>query len=82
MINGWRNRDFQRLLFPKEASAQEKRRRAAQVTRRLRLFRAHGLLRKVSGTHRYLVTEKGRQILTALLAARQADVDQLNKLAA
>ena len=82
VINGWRNRDFQRLLFPKEASAQEKRRRAAQVTRRLRLFRAHGLLRKVSGTHRYLVTEKGRQILTALLAARQADVDQLNKLAA
>ena len=82
MINGFRNRDLRRLLYPREASPQEERRRATQVTRRIRLFRAHGLLRKVSGTHRYLVTDKGRQMLTALLAARQADVDQLTKLAA
>jgi hypothetical protein len=82
MINGFRNRDLRRLLHPRKASTRAERRRATQVTRRLRLFRAHGLLRKVSGTRRYLVAEKGRQILTALLAARQADVDQLTKLAA
>ena len=45
-------------------------------------LRAHGLLRKVSGTHRYQVTEQGRRILTALIAARQADVDQLTAIAA
>jgi hypothetical protein len=82
MINGFRNRDLRRLLHPRKGSASEERRRSIQITRRIRLFRAHGLLRKVSGTHRYLVTDKGRQILTALLAARKADVDQLTALAA
>jgi DNA-binding MarR family transcriptional regulator len=63
-------------------TARQERQRAAAVTRQLRLLRAHGLLRKVSGTHRYVVTENGRKILTALLAARQADVEQLTALAA
>ncbi|MBI5387921.1 MAG: hypothetical protein HZA90_24935, partial [Verrucomicrobia bacterium] len=31
--------------------------------------------------HRYVVTEGGRKIITALLAARQADVEQLTALA-
>ena len=52
------------------------------VGRPLRLLRAHGLIAKVSGTHRYVVTDKGRTTITALLAARQADVNQLTKLAA
>jgi hypothetical protein len=42
----------------------------------LALLRAHGLIRKVSGTHRYQITERGRRIITALLSARNADVDQ------
>jgi hypothetical protein len=40
------------------------------------------LLRKVPGTHRYQVTERGRRLITALLDARNADVDQLTQLAA
>ena len=44
--------------------------------------RAHGLIRKVSGTHRYQVTASGWAIITALLAARQADVEKLIALAA
>jgi len=63
-------------------ASRTKLRRAGKVTRALRLLRAHGLLRKVSGTHRYVVTENGRKIITALLAARQADVEQLTALAA
>jgi hypothetical protein len=82
VINGMRNRDVRRLLWPKAGSATEERRRAAAVTRQLRLLRAHGVLRKVSGTHRYVMTEAGRKITTALLAARQADVEQLTALAA
>ncbi len=81
-INGLRNRDVRRQLWPKASTDREERRRAAAVTRQLRLLRAHGLLRKVSGTHRYVVTETGRKIITALLAARQADVEQLTALAA
>ena len=81
-INGLRNRDLRRQLWAKVGTDKEERRRAAAVTRQLRLLRAHGLLRKVSGTHRYVVSEGGRKIMTALLAARQADVEQLTALAA
>jgi hypothetical protein len=81
-INGLRNRDIRRQLWAKTSSAQLQQRRAAAVTRQLRLLRAHGLLRKVSGTHRYVLTENGRKIVTALLSARQADVEQLSALAA
>ena len=81
-INGLRNRDVRRQLWPKVGTDQAERRRAGAVTRQLRLLRAHGLLRKVSGTHRYVVTPGGRKIITALLAARQADVEQLTALAA
>jgi hypothetical protein len=82
VINGLRNRDVRRLLWPKAGSAQQERRRASSVTRQLRLLRVHGLLRKVNGTHRYVVTTGGRKIITALLAARQADVEQLTAFAA
>jgi hypothetical protein len=82
VINGLRNRDLRRQLWAKVGTDKEERRRAGAVTRQLRLLRAHGLLRKVSGTHRYVVTEVGRKIITALLAARQADVEQLTALAA
>jgi len=81
-LAGFRNRDLRGLLYPRKAPVEEERRRAARVTRQLALLRAHGLIRKVSGTHRWLVTEHGRRLITALLAARQADVDQLTQLAA
>jgi hypothetical protein len=81
-INGLRNRDLRRHLWPKTSTQPQERRRAAAVTRQLRLLRAHDLLRKVSGTHRYVLTQRGRKIITALLAARQADVEQLTALAA
>jgi hypothetical protein len=81
-INGLRNRDVRRHLWPKAGTDREERQRAGKVTRQLRLLRAHGLLRKVPGTHRYVLTESGRKIITALLAARQADVEQLTALAA
>lgn len=81
-INGLRNRDLQRLLYKVPPSPVEKRRQASTITRKLRLLRGHGLLKKVSGTHRYVLTTKGRLVVTALLTARQADVDKLTKMAA
>lgn len=81
-LQGLRNRDLRGLLFSTSATAKEKRRQAAAITRQFALLRAHGLLKKVSGTHRWLLTERGRRIITALLAARQADIDQLTKIAA
>ncbi len=82
-LNGLRNRDLRTLLFgPDPTCPKTRRRRAAAITRKLRLLRAHGLIRKVSHTHRYLVTEEARRIITALLSALNADVEQLTKMAA
>jgi hypothetical protein len=82
LIHGLRNRDLQRLLYaqPTDDPAQ-RRRRCGQVTRKLRLLRAHGLLQKVPHTHRYLVSARGRQVIAALHAAREANVEQLTKAA-
>jgi hypothetical protein len=81
-INGFRNRDVRLLLFSTQGTQQKQKSRAGAVTRKIRLLRAHGLIRKVSGAHRCVVSEKGRRIITALLAARQANVEQLTALAA
>jgi hypothetical protein len=82
LLNGLRNRDLQGLLFPQVLnSVQERRRRSARVSRQIRLLRAHGLIRKVTHENRYHVTKSGRQIITAILAARQATVSQLSKAA-
>jgi len=81
-INGFRNRDLRALLFKGKASDQELRRQSAAITRKLVLLRAHGLIKKISGTHRYVLTPKGSTIITAVLAARQANLNELTKLAA
>lgn len=81
-LNGFRNRDIRQAYFTSRCDERERQRRMGWIGRRLRLFRAHGLIAKVSGTHRYVVTDKGRTTITALLTARRADVDQLTKWAA
>jgi hypothetical protein len=82
LLNGFRNRDLRSLLFAKAPdSVQEKRRRSAWASRQIRLLRAHGLIQKVPHENRYLVTKCGRQIITAILAARKASVSQLAKAA-
>jgi len=55
---------------------------AISVSRKLRMLRAHGLIRKVPKSHRYQVTNTGRTVIAAIIAAREANVDQLSKLAA
>ena len=83
LLNGFRNKDLRLILFgSSQASAKEQRRQSAQVSRQLRMLRAHGLILKVVHTHRYQLTARGRTILAALQAARQANPDQLAKLAA
>jgi hypothetical protein len=82
-LNGFRNRDLQRLCFAQPpATPTEARRRSASVSRKLRLLRAHGLIYKVAGTHRYHLTQAGRVTTTAILAALHSSVRQLTAAAA
>lgn len=81
---GFRNRDLRRLIDPPSLAApsDEQRRRAATITRRLRLLRAHGIIRKIFRTQRYLLTERGQLLTAALFATRDANIKQLTALAA
>lgn len=81
-LNGFRNRDVRALLYKTTEDAKVLRRQRAAVGRRLLLLRAHGLIKRVSKTHRYVATAKGQRIITALLAARQASTQELTALAA
>lgn len=81
-LKGFRNREIRVLLFGQSQDKKQQRSQAAKISRRLALLHAHGLIAKVSRTYRWQVTDKGRRVLTALLAARQADTEQLIRLAA
>jgi hypothetical protein len=82
MLNGFRNRDLRTVLHGATPNPAERKRHAGRVTRALALLRAHGIIQKVTRTHRYRVTIRGRNIITAILSARQASVAQLLKIAA
>lgn len=82
LINGFRNRDLRKILFGTDASAESARSQMAKVTRMVRMLRAHGLVQKIAKTHRYTVSAKGTEIITAVLAARRASTDQLLSTAA
>ena len=79
LIAGFRNRDIRAILFKdKETTTpEETKRQAGKVTRLLRLLRGHALIAKIAKTHRYQLTEKGRQSLAVLIAARNANTKQL-----
>jgi hypothetical protein len=82
LVNGFRNRDLQTLLYAQPTTEiQERRRRSAAISRKLRMLRAHGLIRKVPHTHRYHVTEKARPALATLLTAARSTINQLDKAA-
>jgi hypothetical protein len=83
MIRGIANQDLQRVLFPQLATdSREAKHRSALVSRKLRLLRAHGIIRKVPGRSLYQVPASGRLFLNAFLIARQASANQLMKKAA
>ncbi len=82
LLNGLRNRDPQNPLCGAEASTPaERKKRSAAISRKLRLLRAHGLIRKVPRTHRYQVIDSGRIILVAVLTTAQTSASQINRLA-
>jgi hypothetical protein len=82
-LSGFRNRDIRVALSGQTADAtvpeQEtpqadvaRRRAAGRISRKLAMLRAHGLIKKIPRTHRYLLTAEGRVAIAALLAVRHA----------
>jgi hypothetical protein len=79
-VQGIRHRDMREAMRGHMPGGMSARQLGARVGRMLRLYRAHGLLRKVSRTHRYQVTPKGRKIIAALLSAANASPQRLLEL--
>jgi hypothetical protein len=74
LLNGLRNRDIRALMFDREAKTDEEaKQQSGAVTRMLRMLRAHGVIRKVPSTHRYQVTERGRELIVGLTTAYDAN---------
>jgi hypothetical protein len=68
-VNGFRNRDVREHLFgPDPADPADRKHNSGRVTRALGLLHAHGLIRKVPRTRRWMTTNKGRQVARLLQA--------------
>ena len=55
---------------------------SAKVSRRLRLLRVHGIIKKLPNQNRYQVTLKGKRLINALSALLAASTENLLKIAA
>ena len=55
---------------------------SGRISCRLSLLREHGLIKKLPKQRKYVLTDKGRKITTAIDAALASSVDDLLKIAA
>lgn len=78
LISGFRNRDLRQALFGDTDDAVCRRRQAGQITRRIALLRAHGLIKKIPHTMRYQLTTAGAQALPALIALPETTLARLS----
>lgn len=75
LIQGLRNRDLCQAIYPEAFAAPDTLRRASgRITRRLQLFRAHGLLFRVPKTNYYRLTKKGHDVMNTAVRFRNSDV--------
>ena len=81
-INGFRNRDIRQVVFGADGDKRQTRQRSGQISRRLALLRAHGLIRKVPRTRRWMLSDQGQRVTTLLCAAANAAASELLKIAA
>ena len=83
-INGFRNHDLRKWLYPESEHAvkNQQKKYSGRTTRRIKLLRAHGLIRKVPKANRYVLTEKGQKFSCAVLTASALDIKALTEIAA
>jgi len=80
-VGGFRNKDLRHWLYP-ESDPCQKKKNSGRTTRRLKLLRAHGLIKKVAKENRYVLTAKGRKFAVALMSASAVDIKALTEIAA
>lgn len=81
-LNGFVNKQLREALYGCTQDPAQRKKLSAKTSRRLRLLRAHGLIRKVPKENRYQLTAKGLRVCAAMLAASSVNTQQLMKIAA
>jgi hypothetical protein len=83
-INGFRNKDLRKWLYPEseKVDKMQLKKFSGRTTRRIKLLRIHGLIRKVPRANRYVLTEKGQKFACALITASTLDIKALTEMAA
>lgn len=83
IAQGFRNADILGELYPtmRNAKKEHRRRVASRITRKLRMLRAHGIIRKIPRSHRYTLTTKGREMATLLISTQHLTIQQINTIA-
>ena len=75
LIQGFRNAHLRSLLEPSmDPDPVTQRKAAARITRKLRLLRAHRLIKKVSGTQYYRLTQIGQLVASTSMTFREKDI--------
>ena len=73
-LQGFRNKDIRRVLYGDDADEANRKKASGRVTRLLALLRSHKLIKKVSHTLYYRVTNLGYQVMSTALRLRNLDV--------
>ena len=81
-MGGFRNRDIRKLLADENLTPDELKKLTNRVTRMLRMLRAHNVIDKIKGTHRYQLTDTGNRLVSALAVAENASLNELLAVAA
>ncbi len=78
-LSGFRNKIMRDCLYPKakHQSKEQQRKYSARISRRIKLLRVHGLIKKVARENRYMLTSKGQTLAKALQAASDTTVKEL-----
>ena len=70
-VRGFRNGEVaERLYGPRPKDPAERRRRSGQMSRRISLLRAHGLVAKYPRSRRYRVTQAGQRFMSTAIHVR------------
>jgi len=83
-LSGFRNTDLRKFLYPQSHHVEkpEQKRYSGRTTRRLKLLRVHGLIKKVAKENRYVPTAQGQKFACALLNASDVTIKLLTEIAA
>ena len=72
----------QKLLDTEWANKATDKKLSSKISRNISLLRSHGIIRKLPKQHKYVLTDKGRKITSALNAILSASTEDLVDLVA